>query len=240
MVDRSLYLASSAADKAFSAQHIHAHNLANSKTVGFKADRQSSFSVPIYGDKFPSRAGIVQTENMIDLSQGSLSKTNNSLDFALVNKGFFTVQNNRTGEQVLSRDGQLSLNEQGQLVNQEGFGVLGLNGPVVLPPGEVSLSKGGILQVRDQNEVVYSTQLMLTNPEKVSKREDGYFQAAEGIELVFSDQVQVEQGALEESNVNSMYEMTSLIDTARHYEIQLKYMQNAQQNDEKLSQIMQL
>lgn len=240
MVDRSLYLASSAADKAFSAQQIHANNLANTKTAGFKADRQASFSVPIYGDKHASRVGSVPTENMIDLSQGSINKTNNPLDMALVNEGFFVLQNMQTGEQVLSRDGQFSLNELGQLVNQEGLGVMGANGPIILPTGDLNVSKNGLLQVQQPDGATFQAQLMLTQPDKVSKRQDGYFQNAGEGEVTLSTDVQLEQGALEDSNVNPMYEMVSLIDTARHYEIQLKYMQNAQQNDEKLSQIMQL
>lgn len=240
MVDKSLYLASGAADKAFSAQQIHANNLANSKTVGFKADKQASFSVPIYGDTHPSRVGSVATENMLDLSQGSIQKTNNSLDMALLNEGYFVLQNMQTGEQVLSRDGQFSLNAAGQLINSEGLGVMGAAGPIVLPTGDLNVSKNGLIQIQEPDGGVFETQLLLARPEMISKRQDGYFESAGGAEVVLDPDIILEQGALEDSNVNPMYEMVSLIDTARHYEIQLKYMQNVQQNDEKLSQVMQL
>lgn len=240
MVDRSLFLASNAAAQAFDAQQLHANNLANSKTAGFKADKQASFALPIYGDKHPSRVDVVKTNNLLDLSQGTLQRTNNPLDLALTNEGFFVVQNPQNAENLLSRDGQFSLNEMGQLVNQEGFAVLGQAGPIILPQGDISVSKGGLIQVREPDGGLFETQMLVTRPNQVEKREDGYFQSAGEGDLALNTDIVLEQGALEESNVNPMLEMVSIIDTARHYEIQMKYMQNAQQNDEKLSQIMQL
>lgn len=232
-------MAGNAAGQDLISQQIHANNLANSKTHGFKADKQANFSIPIDGSGYSSRVYSQSTENIVDLSQGNLARTNNPLDLALVNEGFFALQDLQ-GNLVLSRDGQFQLDANGQLINQEGLGVLGANGPIFLQPGDMSVGKNGLIQVQTPDGAIETTQILLTRPESVTKRADGYFQSGAEGELVFDPNVRLEQGALEESNVNPMFEMVSIIDTARHYELQMKYMQNMEDNDSKLSQIMQL
>ena len=51
--------------------------------------------------------------------------------------------------------------------------------------------------------------------------------------------VQVINGVLEGSNVNAVGEMTAVISHARLFEMNIKMMQNAKENDEASARIMQ-
>ena len=52
-MDRMIYLAMSAAKQMMSAQAMAAHNIANSGTVGFKADYATFRSMPCSGPDIP-------------------------------------------------------------------------------------------------------------------------------------------------------------------------------------------
>src|SRR2546422_752869 len=64
-----------------------------------------------------------------DFSQGAVEETRNPLEVAIDGKGFLVVQT-PAGERY-TRDGNLQINNQGQLVTASGYPVLGNSGPIV-------------------------------------------------------------------------------------------------------------
>lgn len=91
------------------------NNIANSQTVGYKTSRT------LFADVFAgAKAGLGTrvTAVLQDFSTGTLESTNRNLDLAISGGGFFRlVQNDQV---VYSRNGQLSLANDGYLVNAQG------------------------------------------------------------------------------------------------------------------------
>src|ERR1039458_3221867 len=101
-----------------------ANNSANSSTSGYKADREfySLYVAPEAQDAGSSTTMRVVESPWIDLAQGTLRPTGNSLDLALSGKGFFSVDGpNGT---LYTRNGNFRLNTTGKLVTADGSPVV--------------------------------------------------------------------------------------------------------------------
>ena len=71
----------------------------------------------------------------INLLPGTIKNTGRDLDVALQGSGFFVVQS-PAGDRF-TRNGNFQLDGAGQLTNSDGMPVVGQNGPIQLPPGQV-------------------------------------------------------------------------------------------------------
>lgn len=103
-------------------------NIANSGTTGFKASRsefQDMLSVSLKGvnggDQIGSGARLAHVKQIFN--QGDVTRTENNTDLAISGDGFFVIDSN-TGRSY-SRDGSFYFNKEGQLVNSDGYKVLG-------------------------------------------------------------------------------------------------------------------
>ncbi|WP_104201958.1 flagellar hook protein FlgE [Billgrantia saliphila] len=97
------------------------NNIANSQTVGFKGSNVQ------FSDVFAnSKVGLGTrvTTVMQNFSEGNVESTNRNLDLAVAGSGFFRFQDT-SGEVVYSRNGQLSMKANGDLVNAQGFQIMG-------------------------------------------------------------------------------------------------------------------
>ncbi len=82
---------------------------------------------------FSEFIGIHGLSKAVDDSVGRILRTEQPLDFALGEKGYFQLLNN-SGSVELSRDGRFKLNEKGELLGLENQKVLTQGGtPIVLP-----------------------------------------------------------------------------------------------------------
>ena len=79
-------------------------------------------------------------------------------------------------------------------------------------------------------------------PEQIAGIKDstGNLVRADGEEEVRDVTVQLESGYLESSNVNAVHELTSILSLARQFELEVRLMQNAKENDEAASRLMQV
>lgn len=112
--------------KAASAKlDVIGNNIANANTVGFKQS-QAQFS-DIYASSLGGggQVGIGTRVSAVtqDLSQGSITGTNNPLDIAIGGNGFFRMNNN--GVVSYTRNGQFHLDKDGFLVNANNLHVTG-------------------------------------------------------------------------------------------------------------------
>lgn len=130
------------------------NNLANTATVGYKADRPffatfnkalgSSRHLPLSG---PLNDGVVFAETGVVQEQGTLKPTGRKLDLGLEGSGFFIVQTPQ-GPRA-TRDGRFQLGQDGVLQALDGSPVLGKNGqPIQLDPkgGDLSIGSDGTFQ----------------------------------------------------------------------------------------------
>ena len=102
--------------------------------------------------------GVEYNENFIRFQQGAARKTNNPFDLMLNDQGdsrpsFFVVLSDR-GER-LTRNGSFVLNKDGNLVNSQGFPLMGENGPLKLAKHNALIREDGEVWINNEfgNEV---------------------------------------------------------------------------------------
>lgn len=245
-MDQSLFIVASGADLALRAQTVHSNNLANASTVGFKADLEYFTSQFIEGEGLATKALPESGLSSVDFRAGGLQSTGNALDVAVDGQGFFAVQS-KNGAEAYTRAGEFQIDSAGLLVNRSGLPVLGDGGPIAIPPAEhIEVGKDGTISIRAfgqaSNSLAVLDRLKLVNPElnDLVKGEDGLFYRKDGGEEAADAAVTVSVGALENSNVNPVEEMTHIITLARNFEIHMKTMQAAKENDQKIDNIINM
>lgn len=209
---------------------VVANNIANINTNGFKADgavfEEFVGKTARSGDMVgrDSRVSFVRDRaTWVDLSQGTIERTGNPLDVAVVGKGFLAVQT-PNGERY-TRNGGFQINNLGQLVTSEGFQVLGESGPIVLQPKDrdITISADGTVSVREGDNASAESErgrLRMVSFEQAGRMQkdgSGTFKAPDGIAPAQDLTSRLEQGAIEKSNVRSVVEMTRMIEVTRSY-----------------------
>jgi len=129
-----------------------AANLANAQTPGYRAEREYFRSVLLGPDAEDSQLGQAANRygllggDELSMAQGPMQETGNPLDLAILGSGFFAVQTS-LGIRY-TRDGGFHRSQQGLLVTDKNEPVLSAKqGPIALPPGEVSVGADGVLSV---------------------------------------------------------------------------------------------
>ena len=245
-MDRLLYISTVGAANIERAQALHAHNLANVSTTGFRADLARAESRWVEGDGHPARVYGVNEGERVDFSEGSRIATGRMLDVSVEGDGFLAVQL-PDGSEAFTRDGALQLDSLGRLYSSKGMPVLGEGGPIALPPFEsIVIGGDGVITVQPEGQgpdtLVQVDRLKLVNPEtdQISKTSHGLLQRADGLIEPPDPNVSVVSGFLETSNVNAVNEMTEILSLARQFEIEVRMMQTAQSNDEAASQLLRV
>lgn len=241
---------------------VISNNIANINTTGFKRQR-AEFQDLLYQDLLrpgtqSSETGtVVPTGIQIGLGvkpaavyrieeQGNILISDNPLDLAVNGKGYFQVEL-PSGETGYTRAGALGRSPNGDLVTANGYIVqpgitipddalnININGS-----GEVFVNLAG--QTAPQN--VGQIQLAnFPNPAGLQAIGDSLFTetAASGVAVVGTPGSagfgEIQQGALETSNVNVVSEITNMITAQRAYEMNSRVIQAA---DEMLASVAQL
>ena len=244
-MDKALYLAMTGAVQNNRAQSVHANNLANIGTTGFRADFAQARAMQVFGPTVPSRAYALTEQAGTRFDTGALNATGQSLDVAINGSGMFAVQTADGGE-AYTREGDLSIDVDGTLRNGNGFVVAGEDGPLVLPPAEtVSIGVDGTVSIRPVGQgpetLVEVGRIKRVNPDadSLTKGPDGLFRLRDGTQAAVDATVRVASGVLETSNVNAVQEMVQILSLARQFEVQVKLMQATETNDEAAARLLQ-
>jgi flagellar basal-body rod protein FlgF len=123
--------------------------------------------------------------------------------------------------------------------------VQGDGGPISIPPdNEITVAKDGTVSVvpssGSQNAVSAIGRVKLVDPPEtdLERGADGLFRLRGGGTAEASDRVALASGHLEGSNVNIVEQMVSMISLARQFEMQLRMLQTAEQNDRSAAQLL--
>jgi flagellar basal-body rod protein FlgG len=258
---RALYTAATGME----AQQINidtiANNIANVNTTGFKQAR-AEFQDLLYQNIRPAgTAASTSTEYPTGLQvglgsrpvatsriyrQGDFRQTGNPLDLVIEGKGFFQVKL-PSGETAYTRDGSLHLNKDGTLVTADGDP---LEPQITIPTDaqEIVIGSDGTVSI---------TQAGQSTAQQVGTLQIASFQNPSGLSGVgrnllmattaSGDAVpgnpgenglgRINQGFLEQSNVNVVEEMVNMIIAQRAYEVNSRAVRVA---DDMLSQINNL
>ena len=241
---------------------VISQNIANMTTTGYKR-RRAAFQDLIYqnidrpgstssdsGTTVPTglqmglgvRTGAVYREH----AQGAIRITENPLDVAITGEGFFQIQL-PSGETAYTRDGTFQLNENGELVTVQGFL---LDPGITIPPDaiDIDINENGEVLVSLPGQTATSNvgQLQLANfvnPAGLEAIGDNLLLETDASSSPTTGNPGTEefgrlrQGALEQSNVNVVEEITELITAQRAYELNSTVISTS---DEMLQTVSQL
>lgn len=221
---------------------ILANNMANAATTGYKKEGSTSEAfrdVLAYKINDTSEPGVAKKlgqmnlgvklgEVYTDYSQGAIHETGNTFDMALSDKGFFTVEFiNKKGEciKMLTRDGNFTLDVDGDIVNKNGDHLLDVNQHKITldPTQKYTIDRMGNIRL---NNVVQAT-IKVEDYEDynyLEKYGENYLRPLDGATEKDAP-AQVISGYLEDSNVQVVQEMVDLINFTRQYETNQKMIQ---------------
>ncbi|MES2675644.1 MAG: flagellar basal-body rod protein FlgG [Pseudomonadota bacterium] len=236
------------------------NNLANTSTVGFKRDR-AMFEDLLYqvqrqpgaqstqdsqlpsGLQLGTGTRVVATQKQF--SQGNIQVTEQPLDVAINGRGFLQILQ-ADGTIAYTRNGQLQINSEGQVVNNDG---LVLEPAITVPQGanRITIGKDGTVNAYTVGQVAPQQLGNITLADFVNP---AGLQAIGGnlfVESVASGDAQqgapgengmgaLLQGNLESSNVDIVEEMVNMITTQRAYEMNSKVVSTADQMLQYISQ----
>jgi flagellar basal-body rod protein FlgF len=118
--------------------------------------------------------------------------------------------------------------------------VVGGGGPISVPPNaEVSIASDGTVSAGVPGGASAPIgKLKLVTPEAPLQRgEDGLFRATSG-DLDADPAAQVQDNALENSNVSAVSTMVAMIAAARQFESQMKSVQTAEKDEQQAQQLL--
>lgn len=236
------------------------NNLANTGTIGFKRDR-AVFEDLLYqvqrqpgaqetqdsqlpsGVQIGTGSRVVATQKQF--TQGNLQVTEQPLDVAINGRGFLQVLQ-ADGTIAYTRNGQLQLSAEGQVVNSEG---MVLEPAITVQPGtsRIAIGKDGSVNAYSPTSVEPEglgniTLADFVNPSGLQAIGGNLFvqtvasgaptQGAPGENGMGS----LLQGQLEGSNVDIVEEMVNMITTQRAYEMNSKVVSTADQMLQNIAQ----
>ncbi len=246
-MDEMIYVAMTGAKQVEYAQAINTNNLANISTTGFRADLHAFSSIPIEGPGVDTRVNAVVDSYGTDFALGAIERTGRDLDIAIRGRGFIAVQA-PYGSEAYTRAGDLRVDATtGLLTTGAGHLVLGSGGPIALPLNQkLEIGKDGTISVQPlgtgPEALTIAARIKLVNPDPalLFKGEDGLFYLEEGAVAYADASVEIDNGALERSNVNVAMTLVNMIELARQYEMQVNMIKEAEENANAAAQITQL
>ncbi len=232
---------------------VVSNNLANVSTTGFKKDR------PVFEDllyqiqrqpganssadtRLPSGlqvgTGVRTAGTQKIFTTGSLQLTDQPLDMAVNGRGFFQIQM-PDGTTSYTRDGTFHINAEGTVVNVNGY-VLQPQIDIPELTNQLTISKDGIVQATlfgdpTPQELGQLDLVDFINPAGLESTGGNLYKetAASGapnVGIAANDGFgTIEQGALENSNVEVVEELVKMITVQRAYEMNSKVVSAADQ-----------
>ena len=229
------------------------NNMSNADTPGFKEDQSTLRSFPdLLLERMNKQAqttqvgslstGLYMQEAIPKFIQGDMKETDNKTDMALVDimmpannvngangSVFFTVQD-PGGQQRYTRDGNFTLDGQGYLTTGGGQYILDNNGrPIQLTSDQFTVSDTGLITgangEQSQLGIAFSD-----NPDRLIKEGNGLYRTENGTPLASAAgqagvQFKLQQGYLEQSNVDMSKAMTDMLTAYRSFEANQKVLQ---------------
>lgn len=236
---RSLYTAVSGMIAMESKQNTVTNNMANANTTGYKSQNlcTKSFDDVLLQNMDKVTNGVNQKQELGKLSlgvaidtvntkftQGDFKETGKVGDLAIEGNGFFAV---KSGNQTFyTRDGQFRVNNQGNLANNSGDLLLGINNttgvmePITITSDNFTVDKYNNVYV---NGVATHKLAIAEFPDYASlkKAGDNYYT---GQNPTYEGTASVKQGFLETSNVNITNEMVDMMTVMRNFESAQKFV----------------
>lgn len=243
-MDALIYTVMSGAERVMRAQQVHANNLANVETAGFRANIEQSSARAVEGYGYAARHLNQLSADVVSGREGAQRETGRELDVAIQGEGLFAVQAGQGAgtTEAYTRGGNFTLDAEGNLLLGK-LPVLGEGGPITLPPhSKVEVAADGTVSVLQpgQTQLQAVDKLKLVKPafNLLSKNEAGLLVPRDGAPLSADETVQVGAGRLEASNVSAVEEMVSTMSLSRDFEMQMRLFKAADSMAEQGNRLM--
>ena len=200
---------------------IVANNIANADTAGFKLEdmmTRADQAAPAMTSGIKAPVTFVMDDGVArDFRQGGMNQTGAPLDLAIDGKGFFKVTTG-AGERY-TRDGRFKLDADGKVVTQDGNALQGAGGDIVLDAkkGTVTISETGVISQAGQ-KVGQIDVVNFDDLSALSKQGDNLFRNDTNVQPQPATSAKIRQGSLEGSNVQTLTQITRLVEINRAYD----------------------
>lgn len=240
-MNMSFYTASVGAQQQQSRLDVHANNIANVNTYGFKS-KIPSFSALMYGSvdgadgaKLERGTGSYMSAAATNFNSNGLVETGVLTDYSIKGDGFFALWNPTTGEYTYTRDGSFTkaefkaageetVNEDGTVTETDG------GSKWYLSDGQgrfVLNEQGGLIELSDSEEALPIGIFDFVNTDGMLSTGDNMFVPTEKNGQVQIGEGTLVQGYLEASNTDLATELTKVIEAQRSFSYALKMMETA-------------
>lgn len=234
---------------------VISNNIANASTVGFKRDsvfernlidsKASLYNIASSGEQDDPPIG-----SYIDFTKGSFEQTGNKLDLAIDGDGFFLLSDDE-GKEYLTRAGNFSINEDGDVVSSNGKYLMADGARLNIAKnmdGDTFNSdvRNSEIKVNDSGEI-FVNNVSLGNLDIVDANNNVTLEKISYSDFIETGDnqyihkdigsVKIRQGWLENSNVNVIDEMVEMINLQRQFEAGSKVITT---NDSTLDQSIAL
>jgi flagellar basal-body rod protein FlgF len=198
------------------------NNLANLNTTGFKEDKaffthlNRSLDDLVNNELNSSINSGIIASGVSNVLNGSLTLTNRDLDVALTGDGYLTVKMPQGTR--YTRNGSLIVNSLSVLSTADGFPVLGASGqPIKLGPGKLNINSIGEVFLND-TRVDRLKLVAFDSTVKLQKEGSSLLLPSDDKAKTKPATVTVQQGYLEQSNVNPVTAVVSMVGIMRQFE----------------------
>lgn len=236
----------------FNKLEVITNNLANINTSGYKRDdvviadfkrvfREVQDELPIENHTRDASRFVNTTIDSVpqisqgytDFSTGSLRATGNPLDLAMTREDAFYLVQTKDGEVRLSKDGNFQLDDEGFLINKQGYKILSSsyfenpqNAGIKIPAEAVHIladKNGNITVDGEANARLFIAQV--DDIRALEKDGDNVYRIDDLTRIRdLENSSAVRQGFSQGSNVNPVSEMVALIEANRMVEMYQKVM----------------
>lgn len=216
---------------------VASNNIANANTTGYKRIGIFEQSLVEARQNMLNIRGSAEQEDapiqqFSDFTLGALTKTDNPLDLALDQEGFFVVQDSK-GNEYFTRSGHFSLDSDGKIITGDGKSLMGEQGELVVnnhnaQNGLRNDEKKLNIRISDNGEVFADNQFVgrvrvmsVKNPQSLERSGGVDFVPSNETDYsqMSAEQVRLKQGFLESANVNIIQEMVNMIQLQRSFEM---------------------
>lgn len=226
-MNRGLYVAGTAMITNRQRMDVISNNIANATTTGFKEDTFVSRSfkdmlisatnedniVNKTREVGPYNTGIHVDAVYTNFTTGAITQTELPTDLAIEGDGRFFVVEAPGGERY-TRDGSFRIDNNGYLVTQDGYNVLGRNGRIYVGEGELAVNGAGDVEV----DGAYADTIRIARVDDLNalRKEGQNLYVGNGTDV--ADGFIIRQNALESSNTDVITGIVDMMKVYRNYE----------------------
>ena len=227
-MDNAIYATLTRQSGLMAEMRVVANNIANANTTGFRREgvifAEHLSALDRHGDTLSMAHA---RGRMLDLDQGVLTQTNGNFDLAIEGEGFFLVETPEGNR--LTRAGAFLPSPEGELMTADGFRLLDEGmAPIIVPSGasDVAVGADGTLSA---NGVAFGKIGVFTAPGDAQLTHQGGTSFTTDAAPEPVEDACIRQGFLEESNVDSVFEISRMIEVQRAYELGQSFLDREDQ-----------